>query len=261
MDPEIIGTAPNDIAFEQAWQRWWDSAAGQELLAWEQRCADAWLSDVFGFYALQLGRVSLDALRSNRMPFQWLASGHLAGGETNPKGHTPHLFSDPRALPFAEQSLDLLVLAHALDGLDQPLAALREAHRVLVPEGRLLVLGLNPWSVWGLRQRRARLLEALGGRKRAQVALMPSASVPSLRNWLQVLGFADIMGLSSAAGTLPQEEAWPMTGLRSWTQWGSAYAIGATKRVGATKPLYALRRSSPQVAKSPVPVVSQNPHV
>ena len=35
--------------------------------------------------------------------------------------------------------------------------ALREVERVLVPEGRVVIFGLNPMSLWGLRQRRAHL--------------------------------------------------------------------------------------------------------
>lgn len=245
---------------EQAWQNWWASAQGQDLLAWEQGCADAWLADVFGFYALQLGRVSVESLRSNRMPFRWLAMADPGQAGMLVPGKTLDLFSDPRALPFAEQSLDLLVLAHALDGLDQPLAALREAHRVLVPEGRLLVLGLNPWSVWGLRQRSAQALQRLRSKAGVPGLPLPSVALPTLRHWLQVLGFADTVGLSSARAVCSHAQTPPLSAWRSVTQWGSAYAVFATKRVGGTKPLYALRRSRPQTGQSPVPVVTQNPH-
>lgn len=43
-----------------------------------------------------------------------------------------------------------------------PHAALREVERVLVPEGRVVISGLNPTSLWGLRQRRARVYQRLG---------------------------------------------------------------------------------------------------
>ena len=47
------------------------------------------------------------------------------------------------------------MLPHALEWSVDPHATLREVERVLVPEGRVVICGLNPTSLWGLRQRRA----------------------------------------------------------------------------------------------------------
>ena len=52
---------------------WWESPAGRYLLAWEQAQLDAWVSDLFGYNALQLGWPALNALQANRMPHRWLA--------------------------------------------------------------------------------------------------------------------------------------------------------------------------------------------
>jgi SAM-dependent methyltransferase len=259
MDAEIIGTASHNPGLELAWQTWWGKPKAQGLLDWEQQVSDACLGDVFGFYALQLGRVPLQGLRNNRMPFQWLASPHGAGIQSQTGGPAPKLMCDPRALPFAEYSLDLLVLAHALDGLDQPLAALREAHRVLVPEGRLLVFGLNPWGPWGLRQRAQQVVRRWGRQSSAPSLLMPSASLSKMCNWLSVLGFADIKAFGSANGT-PFESSEPWRALRSAIASGNAYAVWATKRVNGTKALYTRRQIAVPLGKAPVPVATQNPH-
>ena len=72
------------------------------------------------------------------------------------------LLTEPAALPFAAASLDLLLLPHTLELSLDPHATLREVERVLVPEGRVVISGLNPASLWGLRQRRARLYQRLG---------------------------------------------------------------------------------------------------
>src|SRR3546814_7072469 len=37
--------------------------------------------------------------------------------------------------------------------LEDPPEVLREAERVLVPDGRLVISGFNPWSLWGARNR------------------------------------------------------------------------------------------------------------
>ncbi len=63
------------------------------------------------------------------------------------------LVCHPEALPFAEASIDLLVLPHTLERCQSPHAAVREVARVLVPEGRVLIFGLNRWSVWGAQHR------------------------------------------------------------------------------------------------------------
>ena len=60
-------------------------------------------------------------------------------------------------LPIATQSIDLVVLPHVLEFADEPHQILREVDRVLMPEGRLVIVGFNPWSLWGAAQR-ARLL-------------------------------------------------------------------------------------------------------
>jgi ubiquinone/menaquinone biosynthesis C-methylase UbiE len=39
----------------------------------------------------------------------------------------------------------------------EPHAILREVDRVMMPVGRLVIVGFNPWSLWGPAQR-ARLL-------------------------------------------------------------------------------------------------------
>ncbi|WP_049753563.1 methyltransferase domain-containing protein [Alkalilimnicola ehrlichii MLHE-1] len=64
--------------------------------------------------------------------------------------------TDLEQLPLRKESVDLLLLAHALDCSADPASLIREAVEVLAPEGELWVLGFNAWSTWGLRHLRAR---------------------------------------------------------------------------------------------------------
>jgi SAM-dependent methyltransferase len=97
-----------------------------------------------------MGLPHLEALRANRMPNRWLACG--AGAEdSRPAAHA--LCCEPEYLPFADQSLDLVVLPHTLERAEDPHRSLAEVERVLRPEGRVVIVGLNPVSLWGLRQR------------------------------------------------------------------------------------------------------------
>ena len=118
---------------------WLQTPPGAHLLAWEQAQVDAAVADLFGFHALQLGLPELDGLQANRMPHRWLAGRDL--------------LCEFDALPFESASLDLVLMPHALELAPDAHALLREVERVLRPEGRLIVFGLNPASLWGLRQK------------------------------------------------------------------------------------------------------------
>ena len=123
---------------------WFDSPPGRYLLAWEQARFDEAVADVFGYHSVQLGMPLLDGLRANRMPHRWRGMGELSGPV--PGAVAPDFLTHAVALPFADNSLDLLLLPHALELSHDPHAALREVARVLVPEGRVVISGLNPVS-------------------------------------------------------------------------------------------------------------------
>ena len=205
--------------------QWLSTPAGQHLLDWEQRECDRLLGDVFGYHALQLGLPQLDALRSNRMPQRWLAADIWP----EPVAHAPVcLYADSVALPFPAASLDLLVLPHTLDVCSDPHAALREVERVLVPEGRVLILGFNPTSLWGMGH-------ALG-RRIPEVSDMIGHW--RLRDWLRLLGF-ETNGITFgchrpdvASAVWFERLHWlERTGEHAWPILGAVYAVWATKRV------------------------------
>lgn len=82
----------------------------------------------------------------------------------------------PTELPLPSASVDGIVLHHALETVDDRRSALREAGRVLRPGGRLLLLAINPASLWLL----AKLHRAFRG--------VRPLSVPRLYDWLALLG-------------------------------------------------------------------------
>ena len=218
---------------------WLATPPGAYLLAWEREQVAAAVADVFGFHALQLGLPELDALAANRMPHRWLASESPCD-----KADFVTHFS---ALPFPANSLDLVVMPHSLELTADPHAALREVERVLVPEGRVVIFGLNPMSLWGLRQSRAHLYRRLG----MECMFLPQAGkfigYFRLRAWLHLLGFdvetvhfgcyrPAVVSTSSLA-----QFAWMDTlGARCWPILGAVYGLVAVKRVrGMTLPALA----------------------
>jgi len=118
------------------------SELGCYLLEREQAYFDRAVADVFGFHAVQLGLPEVDFLRANRIPWQCRVA------DSGPA----QILCDPEQLPFESRSLDLLVMPHVLDFTTVPHQVLREAERVLMPEGRLILTGFNPVSLWGVRR-------------------------------------------------------------------------------------------------------------
>ena len=204
---------------------WLQTPPGRYLLAWEQSQVDAAVTDLFGFHALQLGLPELDGLQANRMSHRWLAG----------RGPVCDVQCDFDALPFGNDSLDLVLLPHSLELAPDAHALLREVERVLRPEGRLIVFGLNPASLWGLRQKLGRF------RRRGEPYIPRDGNFIGywrLRDWLKLLSF-DVEAARFGAYRPPlRTEAWldrlqwvELVGSRWWPVLGAVYFIQAVKRV------------------------------
>ena len=241
---------------------WFDSPPGRYLLAWEQARFDEAVADVFGYHSVQLGMPLLDGLRANRMPHRWRGMGELSGPV--PGAVAPDFLTHAVALPFADNSLDLLLLPPALELSHDPHAALREVARVLVPEGRVVISGLNPVSLWGLRQQRARLYQRLGWGRLYLPDVGEFIGYWRLRDWLRLLSFevetADFGCYAPAVRTEQwlQRFSWmDRMGARCWPILGAAYFVVAVKRVHGMRRLEPAWRSRSQRVGVSVPVANR----
>lgn len=199
---------------------WYDSDLGRYALQREQAWFDAVSGDLFGFVAVQVGGCDIDFLRANRMPHRYRVcprAGHVRAGAED--------------LPFDGQSLDLLALPHALEFAEHPHQVLREAERVLRPEGRLLISGFNPRSLWGLQRtlRGARAPYPWHGR---------FLTLTRLKDWLALLGFELAGGRMACYAPPINRMAWlsrfallEAAGDRWWALGGGVYLLHAVKRV------------------------------
>ena len=112
--------------------RWFESPPGRYLLAWEQARIDEAVADMFGYHSLQVGMPLLDGLRANRMPHRWRAldAWPEPGSDESP---APDLLAHAAALPFPDNSLDLVLLPHALELSQDPHTALRGQAALAIP--------------------------------------------------------------------------------------------------------------------------------
>ena len=264
MNSEIIGLTD-----------WLKTPPGQYLLAWETLQFDQAVADVFGYHALQLGFPELAALATNRMPHQWLATTSMTSAgqkladheistsapSTRPKAA---LLTDAGALPFAANSLDLVVLPHTLEQSPDPHATLREVERVLVPEGRVVISGLNPVSLWAMRQRRTHFYQRFG---RSDLYLPDCGEFIGywrLRDWLRLLSFEVESARFGCYRPAFKTEKWlsrfdwmDKVGQRWWPIFGAAYFLVAVKRVRGMRLLEPAWKTRKALANAPVAVANR----
>ena len=262
---------------------WLKAPAGRYLLAWEQRQLDRVVADIFGYHAVQVGWPMVQALRSSRISHRWLLNdGELdAGLLFNPDlvqdddlglsggdGALPvSVLSDYDALPFPSNSLDLVVLPHTLEMTSDAHHTLREVERVLMPEGRVVIVGFNPTSLWGLCQR----LDTIGQRVGMTSPVMSETGEfigwRRLRDWLRLLGFEIEAGHFgcyrppfASQGWLDRSAWWDHAGERWWPVFGSVYMLVAVKRVRAMRLLGPEWKRKRRTSAAPAVVAQRQPH-
>ena len=199
---------------------WLETPKGDYVLAWERGQFDAAVEDVFGYNAVQLGLPGLDFLRESRIPLKVHAG--LEPGCS--------LRCEPVQLPLAGQSIDLLALPHVLEFTAQPHAILREAERVLMPEGSIVISGFNPLSLWGAAR-------ALGWERRQVPWCGRFIGLLRLKDWLALLGFELTGGRFGCYAPPFSQRRWlerfsfmEKAGDRWWPICGAVYVVRAIKR-------------------------------
>jgi SAM-dependent methyltransferase len=212
---------------------WLETPVGSYVRAWEQAWLDTLTADIFGFNAMQIGLPQINALQANRMPHKWLTDTHLSSDTEQGNVVPVVVVHDFAELPFASQSLDLIVLPHVLEFAEEPHQVLREVERVLIPEGQVIVCGFNPASLWGVRQAVGRMTGA---------HFLPHdgdfISLPRLKDWLKLLNMEVNRGHFGCYAPPCTTEKWlnrfsfmEKAGDRWWPYLGGVYSVQAIKRV------------------------------
>ncbi len=223
---------PVDQSLIVEFGQWLDTPPGRYVRKWEQGRIDAMVSNIFGYHAIQIGLPHWDLLQANRIPNRWRA--HLLESGAAQSGTS--LVVDPENMPFDAQSVDLLVLPHGLEGVGSPHQVLREAERVLMPEGRVVISGFNPVSLWGVRERIPGLDPLLPVPAHEQVSLA------RLKDWFALLSLEPERGRFGCYAPLCKTDLWldrwsfmEAAGDRWWAVCGSVYVVSAVKRVAGVR--------------------------
>jgi len=217
---------------------WYGSTLGKELAAEEGRCMERMLGDAFGYYLLQVGGSTgfAQAIGTSRIHLRILLPDRPVAVPPERRVGT-QVAAAPDRLPIASDSVDVVLLPHTLDFAEDARQVLRESERVLIAEGRVVVMGFNALSLWGAW----RLVRGRQGR----VPWCGNFLTPfRIADWLSLLGF-DI----EMQETLMFRPPWRRHGFaqrfsfmerlgrRFWPVLGGVYAIRAVKRVPTLTPL------------------------
>lgn len=142
-------------------------------------------------------------------------------------------------LPIANESVDMVVLHHLLEFVNNPHTVLREVERLIVPHGKLVICGINPWSPLALRGMMGRV-------KRSAMWQHHSLTLNRLNDWLSLLGFeqADLRYTFHRLPINTPSFFMNHRSLSSKLPMGGVFVLSATKYRAPLTPSANLRRRS-----------------
>lgn len=124
---------------------WFATPLGEALIQEEKLLLNESLNCLFGYHLLQLGVSGrVDMGESIRISHRFLLHPLV---EANEKLSG---LADFNHLPLPSDSIDAVILHHSLDYTQSPHHQLREAARVVIPRGHVVIFGFNPLSFWGI---------------------------------------------------------------------------------------------------------------
>ena len=219
-------------------QEWFKSPLGQYLLRLEYGYINPIVMDTFGFYAIQMGNFDIDFLDHSRIPNKFSLNSNHAD-----------LMASNEALPFEEASVDLIIAPHILEQMAEPYELLKEIHRVLMPEGRLIISGFNPMSLWGIKRLLSFDIDYPWNTK-----FIPLSKI---KEWLPIIGLEMVEGKMGCYVPPIQQSSWlkklhtmEKLGDRWWPMLGGFYFLVIQKRVHGMTPIRPLWKK--KLIKTPV---------
>lgn len=208
---------------------WFDTALGQKVLEAERALVDPILSRLFGYHILQIGCSDQHSLIAES------PVGHKIQFSSAVGPQVQQAVARNEELPLSEDSMDVVLIHHALDFSADSHKLLREAVRVLRPGGKLILLGFNPVSAWGVRKLFGRSEAPWSGR---------FITTSRASDWLKLL---DLFVESTTFGChflpvryarlLSYADGWERLGVRMNSHLGGIYFILGIKQVATITPI------------------------
>jgi SAM-dependent methyltransferase len=233
-------------------RRWYRYPLGRLLAEIEQSALAEQLPGLFGYHLMVVDPPwESCVLSDSRIPHHIVQRIQTdSDSETGVVGHTD-------TWPVMTDTLDAIVLPHTLEITLDPHLVLREAERSLIPDGHLVIIGFNPWGLWGVRR-------LLSWHAREMPWNARFLSVHRIRDWLSLLGFDTLrcrylfhrppLRNSRILGRLQCLE--PSVGNGQMLLAG-AYILVARKRTVIVTPIKAVRNGRRRLFPVGIPTSSQ----
>lgn len=197
---------------------WYGGQSGRRCAAAERQLLGALLPGLYGVTLAYLGPVAAGDLLAlspaNRCHQFEVCSTDAEAGASLPSALRPDGRVEPLRLPFRNDAVDVIVVAHLLEFMSRPPRLIAELRRVLSPGGHLVVIGFNPLSPWGLLRWAGGHVDRVSG-----LPGSPPLAAASVRRWLLEQHF-EVLQARRQTFSLERRPLW-----------GGSYALVGCKRV------------------------------
>ena len=226
------------LAFRQPHypKSWQDLPNGGAILAAIETSLQPWWQKFFGYHLLKIGALS-NEISCQQSHIKHHVSCCVEREADDQEGTKTDIIGELDDLPILEHSVDVCLLSHVLEFSLDPHHVIREANRVLIPNGYLVITGFNPFSLAGLNR-------FIPYRKKQTPWDENFFSPMRVKDWLHLMGFeiiADERSLhSSLVGKVSEHSVanyWRKFANNYLTSLGSVYVIIAKKRVLPLTPI------------------------
>ena len=229
---------------------WQNLPNGELIVANINQTLAPWWPKFFGYHLLKIGALSGE-IDSSQSPIKHQLTLSEQAQKCN-------LVGDIDDLPLLEHSGDVCVLAHALEFSLDPHHVVREANRVLIPNGYLVITGFNPFSLAGLNQ-------FIPYRRNKTPWNERLFSPMRVKDWLHLMGFEIQLDKRFLHSTLARQVTqgvisnhWHNIASRYFPSLGSVYVIVAKKRVLPLTPIKAKWQIRPRFEPVKVPTMNSS---
>lgn len=220
---------------------WYGSHSGVAALADLDTFFSDLMSEIFGYYAIEMGALSgqYDLLKHSRIAADFsLVNSDILHHSTNEVGAKKNysLIAANEQLPISTDNVDLVVASHILESSKNPHQVLREIDRILVPEGHCIIIGFNPLSLPNLGKQ----VRHFRQKRKSDYKMR---SVNRVKDWFSLLGFEvlDVNYMGYRPSVKNKKLFDSLRWLESWGDYtgpilGNMYVIHAKKQMIAMRP-------------------------
>jgi SAM-dependent methyltransferase len=216
---------------------WQDLPNGEIILSAINDILHPWWQKFFGYHLLKIGALSHEISCETSSIKHQVSCGYSPSISGSYKDYHTDIVGELDDLPLLEHSVDVCLLSHTLEFSLDPHHVIREANRVLIPNGYLIITGFNPLSLAGLNK-------VIPYRRKKSPWNEHFFSPMRVKDWLHLMGFEILTDErclhSSLTGNISEHSVanyWRKLANNYFTSLGSVYVIIAKKRVLPLTPI------------------------